>query len=108
MTLQEWESGPTNSVTDDWEVFEVKLYSVILERRFFITTLGYFGLGPSALQVGDNCCVLLGCRMPLVIRPISMNGHFNLVGASRIYGAMHGEMVEKVESISDLTEITLV
>jgi hypothetical protein len=93
----------------DWERFENEALSYMAERKFFITKDGRFGLGPSLLQDGDICCVLMGCRMPLIIRPTSTPSHFKLVGHSYIGGVMYGEAVEAlVESLSDLTEITLV
>jgi hypothetical protein len=93
----------------DWERFEADARMKMAERKFFITKDGRLGLGPSLLRDGDICCVLMGCRMPLIIRPTSTPSHFKLVGPSYIDGVMHGEVVEaRVKSLSDLTEITLV
>ena len=37
-------------------------------RRFFITQKGRFGLGPQECRNGDLVCVLLGSRVPLILR----------------------------------------
>jgi hypothetical protein len=99
----------TSLANGDWERFEDRVAGTMSGRKFFITKDGRFGLGPLLLQDGDICCVLMGCRMPLVIRPTSTPSHFKLVGPSYIRGVMYGEAVKaRVESLSDLTEITLV
>lgn len=38
-------------------------------RAFFVTKQGYMGLGPPETRVGDKVCVLLGARVPFVLRP---------------------------------------
>jgi hypothetical protein len=107
--LGNFSSGETPLANGDWERFEYEAIDNMTERKFFITKDGRFGLGPSLLQDGDICCVLMGCRMPLIIRPTSTPSHFKLVGSSYIDGVMNGEVVKaRVKSLSDLTEITLV
>lgn len=41
------------------------------------------------MRRGDCVCVLLGCTMPMVLRPIG--GHFELVGEVYMPGIMQGE-----------------
>jgi len=107
--LENFSSNKISLANGDWEEFENEVRSAMMERKCFITKDGRFGLGPSFLQDGDICCVLMGCRMPLIIRPTSTPNHFKLVGSSYIDGVMYGEVVEaRVKSLSDLTEITLV
>lgn len=89
--------------------FKTAGYMSMNGRRFFITKGGRFGLGPSFLQHGDICCVLLGCKKPLVLRPMSTNGHFKVLGSTYIDGAMFGEMIVAYgHTIDDLRRITLV
>jgi hypothetical protein len=106
------ENCRTNEISlasGDWEQFDIIASNVMVERKFFITKDGRFGFGPSLLEDGDICCVVMGCRMPLIIRPTSTPNHFKLVGHSYIYGVMHGAVVKaRVKSLSDLTEISLV
>ncbi|KAN0108670.1 HET domain containing protein [Hyaloscypha variabilis] len=108
MGLQEARTDSTASDGGDWAAFEFDVYQRMLERKFFVTKNGRYGLGPGALQVGDSCCVLLGCRMPLVLRPTATELHFKVVGASYICGTMDGGIMKDINSASDLTEITLV
>ena len=107
--LGNFSSDETPLANGDWERFENEAIINMVGRKFFITKDGCFGLGPSLLQDGDICCVFMGCRMPLIIRPTSTPSHFKLVGPIYIDGVMHGEVVKaRVKSLSDLTEITLV
>jgi hypothetical protein len=88
--------------------FESLASESISGRKFFVTSGGFSGLGP-LLQPGDSCCILLGCRMPLVIRPDPSTRYFNLVGASYIHGIMYGELAKaRITPISQLEDITLV
>jgi hypothetical protein len=99
----------TSIANGDWERFEDSAKNKMFGRKYIITKDGRFGLGPSLLQDGDICCVIMGCRMPLIIRPTSTPSHFKLVGHSYIDGEMYGKVVKaRVKSLSDLTEITLV
>jgi hypothetical protein len=45
----------------------------IKNQRFYVTDSGLMGLGPSSLESGDMICVLLGCWVPVVLRPIDTN-----------------------------------
>lgn len=50
------------------------LISRYYSRRFFVTGLGYIGRGPAALQAGDIIAVLLGGKVPFVLRGINGDG----------------------------------
>ncbi|KAJ9607794.1 hypothetical protein H2200_007873 [Cladophialophora chaetospira] len=63
-------------------------------RCFFVTMSGYYGLGPWILEPGDECWILKGARTPFVLRPISGERSFRLLGEAYIHGIMHGEFVE--------------
>jgi hypothetical protein len=47
------------------------------------------GLGPNAMQTGDVVCILFGCKVPYILRPV--DGHYLLVGDAYIHGIMDGE-----------------
>lgn len=51
----------------------------IYRKRLIRSTQGHIGIGPPSAEAGDEICVLLGCRTPLVLRPMG-NGNFLLVG----------------------------
>jgi hypothetical protein len=65
-------------------------------KGLITTSKGYIGLAPSSTERGDKVCVLLGCKVPLILRPI--DDYFQVIGDAYIHGIMHGEAVEGVES----------
>ncbi|KAE8443174.1 hypothetical protein EG329_002272 [Mollisiaceae sp. DMI_Dod_QoI] len=58
-------------------------------RRLFLSKEGLVGLAPWDAVEGDVVCVLLGCRFPVVLRPV--DGHYVLVGETYVDGFMNGE-----------------
>jgi Heterokaryon incompatibility protein (HET) len=103
------ETEHTSQVEGNWREFEAQAYGNMRGRRFFISESGRVGLGPPLLQEGDLCCVLIGCRMPLVIRPASTSNHFRVLGPAFIHGIMYGEIIKaQMGDNSELREITLV
>ena len=74
---------------------------LVRARSFFVTKDGLMGQGPLGSRKGDKICVLLGCRCPLVVRPVE--GGFVIVGGVFVHGMMNGEMMYKLRSgTSDL------
>lgn len=61
----------------------------------FRTQGGYLGIGPKILDKskGDFVCVLLGCRVPVVLRPCANTRGYYLVGDAYVQGLMDGEAV---------------
>lgn len=45
----------------------------LVERRFFVTKTGYFGLGPASMEVGDIVCVLRGSFFATLVRPVTID-----------------------------------
>jgi hypothetical protein len=69
-------------------------------RRLFRTAKGYYGVGHSALEVGDLCYLFRGANVPFVLRQVWHNGQthhmsnqYRLVGESYIQGIMKGEVL---------------
>ncbi|KAJ8126273.1 hypothetical protein O1611_g7364 [Lasiodiplodia mahajangana] len=58
-------------------------------RLFARTEMGYYVLGPVALEVGDIVCVLFGGKVPFCLRPIG--ARYFLVGECYVHGLMKGE-----------------
>ena len=48
--------------------FHLAVIATSVNRTFFISTKGYMGMGPVAMNEGDVICVVLGCNVPLVLR----------------------------------------
>lgn len=59
-------------------------------RRFFTAANGYIGLGPADLESGDIVSVLLGLRLPMILRPCG-SGNYKIVGTCYVHGIMTGE-----------------
>jgi hypothetical protein len=81
-----------------WEQWEATLRIVeairrtMMGRKFFLSSSGYMGLGPLALQEGDMICILLGCDVPLLIR--KEGDYYRLVGECFVWGLMDGEALK--------------
>ena len=54
------------------------------------TREGYIGLVPEMAQLGDQVCVLLGCDLPMLLRPTS-ESEYQVVGSCYVDGLMFGE-----------------
>ncbi len=68
-----------------------------LNRRCFITSMGYLGSGPREMQPGDLVCVLLGYKTPVILRRSERRqGCFEWVGPAYVHGIMHAEVVAEV------------
>ena len=53
-----------------------------------MTEGGYIGMAPNAARKGDRVCLLLGCRVPVLLRECE-EGRYELIGG--VYGIMNGE-----------------
>ncbi|KAE8454660.1 hypothetical protein EG329_000283 [Mollisiaceae sp. DMI_Dod_QoI] len=75
-----------------------RVQSVIWNRKFLVCATGdWVGLAPMAAQVGDVVCILYGCSVPVLLRPIPdvQNVAFwNVVGECYVHGIMDGEAIE--------------
>ncbi|KAL9596066.1 MAG: hypothetical protein Q9219_006052 [cf. Caloplaca sp. 3 TL-2023] len=99
-------SCPKNSATKG----DAKGYANLLSafgrnRRFFVTAdAQYFGIGPAMMREGDLCCVLVGAKVPFILRPSQEQrfnaccdgkDHYQLVGECYIHGVMRGEILKR-------------
>jgi hypothetical protein len=67
---------------------------LIRGRRFFISTSELVGMCPSSAEPGDIICILLGCSVPVVLRP--QDGHYRLLGEAYVYGYMYGKAMDEL------------
>lgn len=63
-------------------------------RRPFLTPRGWVGLGPPAIEPGDQIVIFFGCRTPVVLRP-SNDGKYLLLGDAYVHG-VDGEYMQAV------------
>jgi hypothetical protein len=69
--------------------FDVKIQSTTNDEHVM------YGLGPSDLARGDKVCVLQGCSVPVILRPV--DDHHILIGEAKVPGIMNGEAVKGIE-----------
>ncbi len=65
-------------------------------RQLFVSQKGYLGLGPADAKEGDILCILLGVRVPLVLR--QERNHYTIIGDCYVDGVMDGELIEAMEA----------
>lgn len=72
----------------------------------FRTRGGYLGIGPRLLDEskGDFLCVLLGCRVPVVLRPCESTRGYYLVGDAYVQGLMDGEALNMCDEGHQFTQ----
>jgi hypothetical protein len=63
------------------------------QRRFFLSSEKYMGMGPAAMQKGDIICIFYGGRVPYIVRPTAE--YYELVGECYAHGLMDGEAIVK-------------
>lgn len=61
----------------------------VCKNRLFTTHMGLVGICPLSVKSGDLVSVLLGCSLPLVLRP--HGDDFRVIGACYAHGIMEGE-----------------
>lgn len=72
-----------------WGKFVLQVRGACAGRVLFRLANGHVGSCPSGAQSGDEICAVLGCRVPLVLRP---SGHgYVVVGAAFMARFAHGE-----------------
>jgi hypothetical protein len=77
---------------------------LVSARRFMTTESGRMVLGPAASRKGDKIFVLLGCHLPLILRP-QPDGTYTVFGECYVHGMMKGKAMNI--SPSSLTDILL-
>ena len=94
--------------------FLKRMKQVTWNRRFLDVTLDKVyreayrsddhitGLGPPDTRLADIVCILYGCTVPCILRPVR-DGKYEFVGEAYIYGFMNGEAVTMLET-SELAE----
>jgi hypothetical protein len=86
--------------------FLLRVQSVIWNRKFLVSKRNrWIGLAPMAAHAEDIICVLHGCSVPVVLRPLRMNVlpdssvRYLFVGECYIHGMMDGEAVEMATEV---------
>ena len=102
-SLEEWKaqylsmtSSPAKDLlmstesTDSADIFWC--LKLLRGRTLFETQDGYVGIGPPSAQPGDAACVLLGSKVPMLLRPFSTltNNGFTVIGECYVHGLDDG------------------
>jgi hypothetical protein len=64
-------------------------------RRFFVTDNKYMGIAVPDTKDGDVVAVVLGAKVPLVLR--RHNSNFLVVGEAYVHGLMEGETIQMIK-----------
>jgi hypothetical protein len=78
--------------------FEKRMREVKEGRRMFRTKGDLLGMGPKSVQEGDEVWVLMGAKVPFVLRPVDGGRapkRYRLVGEAFVLGYMDGEVLEE-------------
>ena len=65
------------------------------DRRIFLASNGKIGKGWDTVKEGDLICVILGCDVPLVLRPAG--DQYELIGDCYMDGIMEGQGMKDIE-----------
>jgi hypothetical protein len=98
--------------TDDnarFQCFHASVCGAIANKRFFVTREGYLGMGPNALQAGDEVYVINGSNFPFVLKKSDCSNLdrqpedeiqmipfpiFRLIGDCYVHTIMDGEVCQ--------------
>ncbi|KAM7185483.1 hypothetical protein V8F33_012370 [Rhypophila sp. PSN 637] len=89
--------------------YQMWLYYLCAGRRLFFfkdprtghTGEMNIGLCPKEAEKGDVVCVILGCSVPIVLRPV--DDHFVVVGEALVLDFMQGEALEGTPALKTFT-----
>ena len=77
-----------------WEIVKPRQLRQGAETAMFTTENGYIGSSASSsVAAGDTVCVLLGSKLPAILRP--QGDKYHLISFAHVHGIMNGEFVEK-------------
>ena len=73
-----------------------ELQSRSAQHCFFVASQNTMGLCPLATLPRDLVYMVIGCSMPLVLRPDEQTGVFRLIGVCYLHGFMNGEWLREL------------
>jgi hypothetical protein len=86
-----------SSETEPWcDAWIKNVRNHIYRRQFFISQEGTIGLCPETYQKGDVIAILLGCAVPVLLRP--HEGYYELLGDVYLDGYMYGKAIEDLQA----------
>lgn len=94
-------SRKPRSAGDTFKKARTGMINATKNRRLGATAGGHIGLFPEHSQAGDVVFVLLGCHVPVVLRPRGDN-KLKLVGQCYVHGIMEGEASGPNPALQDI------
>jgi len=83
-----------------------RVQSVIWNRKFLVCAKGdWVGLAPMAAKTYDVVCILYGCSVPVLLRPMPSPmdvQYWSVVGECYVHGIMDGEAVKEATDPSSM------
>jgi hypothetical protein len=70
-------------------------------HKNFVTKEGRLGVGPPYVEVGDSVYILLGGRVPHLLRKAENENEYFFVGECHVHGLMRGEALLKARKTAD-------
>lgn len=100
---------PTQTTADkeSLRIPQEQMFRFLRTRRLMISCKGYVGVVPLDAQQDNIVCVLLGCNIPMILRPASVGEHnlaFRIVGSAYVYGSSEGEVMGWLQARTHSTE----
>jgi hypothetical protein len=111
---------PKRPTNDEDKNYETAIGYACINRRFFVTKNGRFGVGPWNLKKGDAVCILLGGKTPFILRicndKASKKGrvdktkgtraYYKVIGEAFVHGLMYyeGSMEDDIKSGEVVTD----
>jgi hypothetical protein len=78
-----------------WTALEHSAGQACFERFVYTTTKGRLGIGPATVEPGDRVVILLGCRVPVLLRPHEQR--YRIIGESYVDGIMYSEAMAEIQ-----------
>ncbi len=69
-------------------------------RRFMVTQAGRMGLIPKHAKEGDVVAILIGCRVPIILRSVA--GYYSVIGDAYVQGMMDGEAKDEIKELRNI------
>ncbi|KAH7317593.1 heterokaryon incompatibility protein-domain-containing protein [Rhexocercosporidium sp. MPI-PUGE-AT-0058] len=106
LSLESVSTPPNEGVLCESDFLEALHKTMRSENRIFVTNRGCIGRTESEVKRNDLVCLILGCAMPMILRPVE--NHYEVVGEVYLDEIMHEEgMVALREGKRTLQEFEL-
>lgn len=96
-----WLITEDEDIQSQTDAIHVAMRRSVAHRRFIVTEMNRIGLAPKYAREGDLICTLLGCSVPIILRPAFGPGNagpYHFIGHSYIHGIMDGEVMISLEN----------